>query len=80
MQQTIVTKTHMDIGDLRLFATPCEGLQKGKRRTQKPPRVLQNRSAPSLNKRDLYLVATAVKPGLFNPLLGMGRDQSILER
>jgi hypothetical protein len=65
----------MDNGDMGVYATSCKGLRKGKKRTQKPPRVPQDRSAPSLNKRDLYLVATAVELGLFNPLLGMGKDQ-----
>jgi hypothetical protein len=36
----------MDTGDLRLFATPCEGLQKGKKRTQNPPRTTSWGSAP----------------------------------
>jgi hypothetical protein len=29
-------KTPIDIGDLRLFASPCESLQKGSKRTQNP--------------------------------------------
>jgi len=34
MQQAIVTKLPMEIGDVRFPATPCESVQKGKKQTQ----------------------------------------------